>query len=352
MKNLFLMGLFRSGTSLLSTSLNAHKNIIIGWQPYWIFFKFCRNKFYKEIIKKPFDDDYPMGILEHESEEERTLFSDIFNMVRINDKDMDLLISQIKAYLSINEELNNNMKPYRLIDSLNNIQPGSAGHVLTQLLHRLSLSEKKTYEIEKNYIVGIKEVFCEEYILPILKKQNTVVLHIIRDPRAVVASRNYGKYMELTKSRYPIFFIIRSWRRTIMNYILNKDSKKYLMIKYEDFVSKPDKILNKICELLEVDFSNDILNFDNFRDIMGNKWESNSSFESCAKFNTNSINKWQKILSSEEIEVIEYFCQREIKYLGYNLTTTHFNTDRIYNFKDNTSDIRDWLKKYNFTIKD
>jgi len=353
MKNVLITGTFRSGTSLLTTVLSAHKQVAIAWQPYWSFFKACRNKFFKEIIRKPFDPDYPMGILQFAPGKERALLPDIFNLVKFDRPELMSAISQIKSDLSYEDEkMNRDMKPAGLGKYLDDVEPGTAGDVLSQLMERLYLYEIGTNRANKAdlKIVGIKEVFCEEYMEPILAYQglDSVVLHIIRDPRGVVASRNYGKYMEATGSKYPIFFIIRSWRRTVANYILNKDKKNYLMIKYEDLVSQPEKILNKVCNLSGVPFSEDILDLDKFRDSVGNRWTPNTSFESSKTINTASINRWNSVLSSEEIEVIEYFCQSELRLLRYEIMTKYFDVERISNFHEDMANIKHWLRQYDF----
>ncbi len=218
---------------------------------------------------------------------------------------------------------------------------------------RLYLSEINYNKVnkEKVSIVGAKEVFCEEYIDPILNYQDmdSIALHIIRDPRGVFASRNYGKYMKATGSRYPIFFIIRSWQRTVANHILNRHKENYLMIKYEELVNQPEEILIKICRLLGVDFLRDILDFNKYRDGRGNRWEPNTSFESSKTFNNSSINRWKDVLSTEEIEVIEYFCQSEMRYMGYEMTTKRFDIEKILNFKEDVNHISNWLRKYDFS---
>ncbi|MDY7038802.1 MAG: sulfotransferase, partial [Thermodesulfobacteriota bacterium] len=344
------------GTSLLATSLNAHKNILISWQPYWLFFKACRNKFFKEIMKKPLDSNYPMGILQFSSRKERDLFRDIFTLIKFDTQELSYVISQIKAYLSDKKEkINKNMKPLGLLRYLYYLESGTAGHVLTQLSERLYHSEIYNYKANKDdtKIIGIKEAFCEEYTEPILNYQalDSVVLHIIRDPRAVVASRNYGKYMEATGSKYPIFFIIRSWLRTVANYILNKDNDNYLMIKYEDLVRQPEEILKHICVTLGVEFSKDIINFEKYTDSEGNKWESNSSFSRFNTINTSSVDRWKDVLSFEEIEIIEYYCKSEMELMGYESTKKQFDIGKILNFQEDMSQVRSWLRNYDFSFK-
>jgi hypothetical protein len=358
MRNVFITGIFRSGTSLISTALNAHNNIVIGWQPYWLFFKTCRNNFYKEVLKKPIDMDYPMGILQFTSRQEKKLFRDIFDRVNFSAEEIDFTIAEIRRYLSAQEDkINKRMKPVRLADYLGGLEPGTAGHILCQLLERLCSyhinTDKKVRDAGDIKIAGIKEVFCEEYIEPILrfKELDSAAIHIIRDPRGVAASRNYGKYMEEAGSKYPLFFVIRSWKRSVASALSNKGSENYLMIKYEDLVGQPKVTLKHICDVLGVEFSEDLLDFNKYRDSDGKQWEPNSSFESSRSINISSIAKWKNVLSQREIEVIEYFCRSELEYLGYERTVEHFNEERIFDFREEANSISEWLREYDFSYK-
>ncbi|MBZ0192650.1 MAG: sulfotransferase [Candidatus Kuenenia stuttgartiensis] len=352
MKNLFIIGIFRSGTSLLSTALNTHKNIIVGWQPYMLFFKACRNKYFKEMLRVPFDEKNPMGINYFKTVKDRELFREVFHLIRFNATELSTILSEIRDYLlSDNEKMNKDMKPHDLAKNLDGIEPGFAGYILMQLMERLYLSQIITRNWDIKFI-GIKEVFCEEFIEPLFNycNLNSKVVHIIRDPRAVVASRNFGKYMEATGAKYPIFFIIRSWKRTVANYLLNKCNSNYLMIRYEDLVRKPETTMKKVCELLEVQYSNDLLNLSNFKDNKGRRWESNTSFDGSKTITTSSVNKWEDILSAEEIEVVEYYCQSELNTLGYERTTKSFDQKKILNFQEDTSNICEWLREYDFSF--
>ena len=81
MKNLLITGNFRSGTTLLSTALNVHEKVVTGWQPYWLFFRECRNQFFNNMDQSSFDNNFPMGIIDLKNQRERELFSSLFREV-------------------------------------------------------------------------------------------------------------------------------------------------------------------------------------------------------------------------------------------------------------------------------
>jgi hypothetical protein len=357
MKHLFITGLFRSGTSLLSTALNVHPDVIVGWQPFWLFFKECRNKFFKDIIGAPIDPEYPMGVLHFRSEDESKLFQDVLHQVRFGNSELASVIYKIKAYfLNKSEKINSDMKPAELSKHIDDLESGSAGHVLEQLLERLQLAETdqegKKLKRDQIGVVGIKEVFCEEYIEPILSYEglDSSAIHIIRDPRGIVASRNYGKYFMATGYKYPVFFMIRSWQRTVAQYVQNMRQENYLMMKYEELVRDPEKSLREVCSLLGLEFSEDLLNPDKYTDASGMRWQSNSSFESVVGIDRSPIDRWKEILPKEEVELIEYWCHREMDLLGYEVGTKAFDKNKICGFQEDMSHVKPWLKSYDFSM--
>jgi hypothetical protein len=271
-----------------------------------------------------------MGLLRVETLREQEILEDIFNVLSFDKRELDLLIKKIKTDLSSNEtKINTGMKNEGLCDYLDNLEVGSAGYILSQLFARFyqsckEIQKESKYDIQ---IVGTKEVFCEEYLSPFLnyKDLQSAVIHIIRDPRAVVASRNYGKYMKATESKYPLFFIIRSWKRSVENYLKNKQKDNYLMMRYEDLVCNPGLVLSRACDFLKIKYSNKMIDFTRFKDSRGHNWKANSSFENPQSINTASVSKWQEILSPQEIEVIEYFCREEMELLGYKCSFEKLN---------------------------
>lgn len=353
MKCFFIMGIFRSGTTLLATALSTHASLLVAWQPFWLFFKACRNKWIEKNAGRKPDPKYPLGDLPMNLQWDRESFSRIFDLIEFDKNDIDGLILQIREYLSQNEEtMNRHMKPASLVSHLHGIDPGKGGDVLVQLMDRLGAWGSKECGPTKEGagIVGIKETFCVDFLEPILTFDGfqAVALHIIRDPRSVVASRNYGRYVESVGSKYPLFFIIRTWLRSVATYIRCRDKDNYLMLKYEDLVRNPEAEMNRICKALRIEFSPALLHPDAYRDGRGNQWISNSSFGNTGGIHNGSVNKWKEVLSAAEVELIEYYCQPEMEALGYQVTTKPFDPARIDCFQEDMSQVRTWLRKYEF----
>jgi len=354
MNYLFIMGVFRSGTSLLTAALDAHEDILVGWQPYMPFFKSCRDKFFNEILNKKIETDFPMGLISFRSHKEKEMFREIFHRIRFTEKETAEISQAIKDYLAIKDEkINQGLKPSGLIATLGDIRSGNAGYILEELLERFyrfrAVNETSiSTENKKKVWIGIKEIFCEEFIEPILDYFGTQakVLHLMRDPRAIVASRNYGQYVEAAGGRYPLAFIINNWKRSFKNYHLNKQNKNYRLIKYEDMVRYPEEKLREICTFLEIEYADRMKDFSNYRNAEGKPWQSNSSFGDNISIYTSSIDRWNEILTLDEIRFIEYHCREEMLHLEYPLTHPTIDADTAENFHEDISQIKEGLKKY------
>ena len=179
-------------------------------------------------------------------------------------------------------------------------------------------------------------------------------IHIVRDPRNVISSvlyhyskKNYSEAKEflfdenraLGKKYNPdsqndnndMFTLITSWKT---HYNSWKNFKKnYLLIKYENLVSEPDKEFRKISKYISnlMDFkiedkkidqaikSNEFENLkriekkDGFREAIKNK----ETGETKRFFNLGPNNKWQNLLDLKIRDEIEAKFKKEMQELGY-----------------------------------
>ncbi|OGV50876.1 MAG: hypothetical protein A2X49_05530 [Lentisphaerae bacterium GWF2_52_8] len=352
MKNLFVIGNFRSGTSLLGTALNAHPNLMVAYEPYLLFFKQCRNKFLAEVLGKPCDPDYPIGLLTLSAVDKDGCLERIFEEVRFSADELAKLVEILRPYLVHENNICKDSKPARLGKFLDGLKPGSAGEVLQQLMERFLLSEQDGIAKGKDLrMVGIKEVFCEEYMPAFLNSPTlggAKVVHIIRDLRAVVASRNYGKYYETAGNKYPISFFIRSWKQTVEMCRRCQNIPGYMMIRYEDMVTHPEETFQNICDTLEIPFAKELTDFSSYTNSKGGQWKPNTSFERAKDITSTAVSRWRKILTPADIEVLEHFCRDEMAFMGYQPVTENFDLERIANYNEDEALINPWLRNYGF----
>lgn len=94
-----------------------------------------------------------------------------------------------------------------------------------------------------------------------------------------------------------------------------------LIVRYEDLVTKPEKMVSDICNIVEEKFEHQMLNIDT---------NNSSSSGSGAGIFTSSLDKWKTELSSEEILITKLLAHSEMDYLGYNRYEIDASWNKIF----------------------
>jgi hypothetical protein len=142
-------------------------------------------------------------------------------------------------------------------------------------------------------------------------------IHIIRDPRAVVNS-----LIESDAHYSNAYYGAMRWLSDVNLGLKLKlrypDS--ILEVNYENLVTNPKELLQKICDFLEVAFIEEMLNY-----YKNNRMEfTKKYFHKMVKNidkppDRSRIEAWQKKLSSKQITLIETICAETMQKLGYQL---------------------------------
>ncbi len=149
------------------------------------------------------------------------------------------------------------------------------------------------------------------------------LIQIVRDPRAVFASiknRIMKQYGYHTKAHR----LVRSWNcsaREISR--LLQDPFRFLVVRYEDLVRTPRKVLENICRFGGFDFCENMLE----PTRAGNDWQGNSAFHKTFRgISTASLDQWKDTLTEQEIWWVEMHCRKGMKLANYPLqTSAHFH---------------------------
>lgn len=279
----FITGLYRSGTTLLSRSLNANPKIFITFDNVH-FMRFCYNKF------QPLNSKNILRLINNIS---RRLLDR--NNIKIDKK---IIISELQSYKNIS---------YSTI--YNNIMKNCF----------LKKTNKLIWGEKTNVAWGSIPNFLKMF-------PNGKCIFLLRDPRDVLCS-----FKKMTDNPYPnyldsIFASLGAFQYA--KFLKKKISKNNLfIIKYENFVNEPEKNLKKICKFIGVSYDKEMININSFRDINGEKWFSNTSYsKSINKISTSSIGKWKKEILNEELCLLEMVLKKEIDVYGYNLSEKKFST--------------------------
>lgn len=153
------------------------------------------------------------------------------------------------------------------------------------------------------------------------------VIHIVRDPRAVMASQkmrwqrrrlaaNAARVPRYESLRvwvnYHPYTIARLWSRATDQAIALEDHPRVTLLRFEDLVRAPEATVQRLCERIGLEYEPAMLDVG----------QVNSSHQSAAGgarrgLRSDAIGKWQDVLSTPEIEITESMCAPWMRRFGY-----------------------------------
>lgn len=163
--------------------------------------------------------------------------------------------------------------------------------------------------------IAFKEVWSTEFYSALKRSFPSMKgIVIVRDPHAVVASKN------ATGEPYPYIFMGRQWRKlACLAAYLDQTYEDVLLLHYEDIVSNPEEYVSRICSFLDIEYNESLLDLSIYRDGRGNPWKQNTSYKDVKyrRINAGSLDKWKNILDAQDILSIEVFAHDWMRYFGY-----------------------------------
>lgn len=307
MIKLFVTGMFRSGTTTIARALNAHPYMAVAADPYSDLFKALRSD-EAMLIQQDIPVSNPLSDYYFDNAGQALLKQFLLksNMDKtIKSITKDQLFERVRSKCAI---FSQTLVPF--IAQTN-------GSTYKEILDSFITHIYKAYGNSNTTVVGFKEVWLTEFIPTLARSYSDFRFLIIqRDPRAVCASKN------ARPEKYPWLFLCRQWRKlAALDWVLRQNPElgpQILSIRYEDFITEPEKTTRKICEFLGVEWHADIANPEAYRDGAGNVWKQNTAYGGGkTEFNSTSLNQWQNVLSDNEIKFIEYICCAEMMLYGY-----------------------------------
>lgn len=277
--NLFIVGMPRSGTTLVSNMLNASGQIYIGSETHFYqIFDIWKKKKRKFLTKKDFISFF-----------------------------FDSACNPYLQYLDLSSEELNEIKQNSYRDV--------GGNLLLELLCSMEARKKKINRW------GEKTPGHFEYIDYLLRDFDTTrIINIIRDPRDVFLSLSKVDW----SNKNPLTFCLRYKKNieVVKKYI---NSNYFKLIKYEDLVANPEDNMKEICFFMDITYSNKIIkNFNKSEninyDVLKEPWKANNA----GKLNQSNFGKWKKDISNKKIySFISWFLTKELKYLDYEFVNNN-----------------------------
>ncbi|MBO54723.1 MAG: hypothetical protein CL886_03590 [Dehalococcoidia bacterium] len=270
---IFITGVYRSGTTLISQLLNNHPDLRVIHDTLH-FFRFYLGKY------NPINDRYK-DIVQDASDR-------------------------------LHERYNIKVPVHDILYYLKQLPNISFGDIYNELMiYTFCDGNRKIRWGEKSLIQWSNiPVFLQMF-------PNGQVIHMVRDPRDVLAS-----YREMTNElphKYldAIFACLHSmnWASTVGPTLRDKS---YLILRHEDLVKNPKDTINNVCAFLDIPYLNQMMDFSQYKDQAGNEWKPNTSFNDIPnKITATSAERWKQQLSPFEIGLVESVIGDLLETFGY-----------------------------------
>ena len=277
----FILGVPRSGTTLLRALLDSHSQILGAPETGWITGGYG-NFSLRQLVESLAND--PTGAVKNlEGVEEEVIF----------ESTKQFLTSIFSSYLS------------------------SSGKKLLVL---------KTPD-DIRYLDFIDRLFPSANYIHIYRDGRDVACSTYRQKDQFFGDEVLQEFGELTTINALRRWV--DWETKVRNYLVNK-KKKYSRCSYEDLVIKPEVILSGICKFLKVPFEEEMLAYQNF-DHTFPEWEAGSADVSRkAKIDTTSVNVWQKELLASQWNQADDVAGKLLESLGYQTCEVKAKDNRTY----------------------
>jgi hypothetical protein len=134
------------------------------------------------------------------------------------------------------------------------------------------------------------------------------IIHVVRDPRDVILSKRKARWSE-NQSLLKMLVANRA-QVSILETYLSISRERVLEIKYEDLISEPRKTLASICDFLELEFEEGMLNFQEQAAALVSEEELSWKKETFGPLLTKNSSKWKDEMRPKTIHLTEICCNR------------------------------------------
>jgi hypothetical protein len=268
MIKILIVGVGRSGTSLIHSIVGSHPNII----------SITENQIFRNIISK-----YGYNSLITDYSDFKLFLSKNSNFDRLNISDIDLKILHTKS-LNYNHFYQNLLLYFKK--------------------DNLGVCEKDPRSID-----------LFEKLINIDDKYK--IIHIYRDPRSVISSRLKVKWVKIKSVIYHS--IIYNLQLLLFYKKYDNFHENIHNVRYEDLVQRPEETIIKLCDFLNVKFSQEMLSFHKTSNNIVSEEEKEWKLETFKPI-TNYSKKYKESLTTKQQIKVDLFTPIAFKKLKYKLT--------------------------------
>jgi hypothetical protein len=129
-------------------------------------------------------------------------------------------------------------------------------------------------------ISGVKDPGAEMYTNDILKMYpKCKILHVVRDPFSIIASKKMSLEVDKSKHIDPIFYSQLSQSILRSEIGMKMHPYNYYVVRYEDIIENTENTVRKLCSFLDIEYENGMLEMSGNND-WNNIWGgTNTSFD-------------------------------------------------------------------------
>jgi hypothetical protein len=171
--------------------------------------------------------------------------------------------------------------------------------------------------VQDKEIAGDKDPKLVEYISAVAQLfPKAKFIHLVRDPRDVLLSKKKAEWSKGKPSWYHIFANYVQLR--LGAYAGEKLSDdQYFLVTYEQILDLPEEYISRVCDFLEVEFESSVLAFqDKARELVADdemQWKK----ETMGPLLKNNTGKWKGKLETWEVALTERLCEQAFEVGGY-----------------------------------
>lgn len=284
----FLVGCPRSGSTALASVLNRHPDI-----------SFLETNFFNRLMPEFFNPDFKKLSIAKLLEDFRLL--DFLELIKIRPDEFKTILEDRLSQIP-----SESISPKDFFDFLISLSPKKSKLICDK-------STAHIFHFEK-----ILELYPEAKFIEIIRDGRDVVNSLIKMPWRADGVLNNARYWVKH---------IKAGKKLKQSFAGKAD--RFLSIKYEDLMSHPHEILEKLSSFLGLEFNENILETNICEDEVFPEWQSAWKSKSRSKLNTNRISIWQKEIEKKDQGILNLYLAKYLKDLDYKYALKTSLIDRF-----------------------
>lgn len=354
MRPLFITKTARGGSYLTSAILSTNDEVTIAPGPYLELFRSMRNSLLLDAgYNGQFADKLNITpFLDYYYNEEG---NQIINLVQNANCDVDCSEKEWKRVYEIQLK-RLELQCAELIPTFHKMKAKTYKGIIDNSFELI----KNARSLPKQKWIGIQDPWIIELFFPLARSYpEAKFIVIFRDPRASIASNLLVK--DKSKIAHVASFA-RAWRKNVAFSLYLRQQKafkdKLYFVSYEKLVTNLEQEVQKLCDFLDVNFSTNMLDTNNFIDYStGKVWEGNSSYENNTQgISPHRIDRWMNSLHINALSAVEYICGNELRLIererSIDTTESSLSKRALQFFIEDNEDCKSWRTDSRFAEKE